>query len=72
MKSQVDAKSGEEVEPDENGRYRKGSIPYTLFAIGYPEVRRIYDRLGAARSRFGKTVVQVRSPQLVEQRLCLL
>ena len=46
-KGQHDAKSGEEVEPDENGRYRKGSIPYTLFAIGYPEVRRIYDRLGA-------------------------
>jgi predicted acylesterase/phospholipase RssA len=47
MELQVDAKSGEKVKPDENGGYRKGSIPYAVFAIGYPEVRKIYDRLGA-------------------------
>ncbi len=47
MESQVDAKSGEKVEPDGNGKYPKGSIPYVIFAIGYPEVKKIYDRLGA-------------------------
>jgi hypothetical protein len=43
----VDEKSGEKVEPDENGGYRKGAIPYPVFAIGYSEVTKIYDRLGA-------------------------
>jgi predicted acylesterase/phospholipase RssA len=47
MESQVDAESGKEVEPDKTGKYPIGSIPFPDFALRYPEVKRIYDRLGA-------------------------
>ena len=46
MESRVDAESGTEVEPDETGKYPKGSIPYPTFALRYPEVKANYDRLG--------------------------
>jgi len=47
MDWRVDAISGERVEPDGNGHYPKGSIPYPDFAMRYPEVKAIYVRLGA-------------------------
>jgi predicted acylesterase/phospholipase RssA len=47
MESRVDAESGKEVEPDGTGKYPKGSIPFPDFALRYPEVKTIYDRLGA-------------------------
>jgi hypothetical protein len=46
MEWQVDAKTGEKVEPDGNGKYRKGSLPYPAFAVRYPKVKELYDRLG--------------------------
>jgi predicted acylesterase/phospholipase RssA len=46
MEWQVDAKTGEKVEPDANGKYPKGSLPYPAFAVRYPEVKEIYHRLG--------------------------
>jgi hypothetical protein len=46
----VDAKSGKKVEPDKNGKYPKGSIPYPEFAINYPEVKTFYYGRGAILS----------------------
>ena len=46
MESRVDAESGKAVEPDETGN-PIGSIPFPDFALRYPEVKTIYDRLGA-------------------------
>jgi predicted acylesterase/phospholipase RssA len=43
---QVDAKTGEKVEPDKKGKYRKGALPYPTFAVRNPKVREFYDRLG--------------------------
>jgi predicted patatin/cPLA2 family phospholipase len=46
MELQVDAKTGKKVEPDEKGKYRKGSLPYPGFAMRNPMVKELYDRLG--------------------------
>jgi predicted acylesterase/phospholipase RssA len=43
---QVDGKTGEQVRPNDKGKYPRGSIPYPDFAISNAEVKAIYDRLG--------------------------
>lgn len=51
MESWVDAGSGKEVESDETGKYPIGAIPFPDFALRVPQVKAIYDRLGAPASR---------------------
>jgi predicted acylesterase/phospholipase RssA len=46
MDWQVDPKTGEQVTPNDKGKYPKGSMPYPDFAISNPEVKEIYGRLG--------------------------
>ena len=46
MELQVDAKTGEKVEPDEKGLYPKGSLPYPAFAVRNAKVKELYDQLG--------------------------
>jgi predicted patatin/cPLA2 family phospholipase len=43
---QVDSKTGEQVKPNERGKYPKGSMPYPVFAMSNTEVKEIYGRLG--------------------------
>jgi predicted acylesterase/phospholipase RssA len=43
---QVDSKTGEQVKPNDKGKYPKGSMPYPVFAMSNPEVKEIYGRLG--------------------------
>ena len=42
----VDPKSGAKVNPNENGKYPKGSLPYPVFAMSNADVKEIYGRLG--------------------------
>ena len=48
MESQVDVQTGKKVEPDEKGKYPKGSLPYPAFAIRNPKVKELYDRLAGS------------------------
>jgi predicted acylesterase/phospholipase RssA len=43
---QVDSRTGEQVKPNDKGKYPKGSMPYPVFAMSNAEVKEIYGRLG--------------------------